>query len=253
MDAVVFPVGSRTTCFNCEGSGRPVLRQCSKCKVARYCSPECQALDWPGHRSFCIDRNTLFDNYSGLHMPPEVRRFLKWLDYWRLSALRWAVYSADLAHQSSDYLSQHCFVLLMSQRALGDDNCPTKSMYEVIQSGMRSNKEIVDEIGRFPVIGKRQRLINDFNRGPCRPDVVRAIIMTDSCYTVECADLASLFSLYPPALFSSILDAQSRSLATTLKWEYITKFDSSISAGKVDECNSLLLEALRRIAAVNEM
>ncbi|KAJ6459157.1 hypothetical protein C8R47DRAFT_1226696 [Mycena vitilis] len=253
MDAVVFPVGSRNNCFSCDATGDPVLRQCSKCRVARYCSSACQAADWPEHRRFCVDRDTLFDSYSGMHMPAEVRQFLKWLDYWRLSSLRWAVYSADLAHQHSDYLSFNCFVLLMSQRSTSDGGISTKSMYDVVQAGMRSNKDIVDEIGRFPVVGKRQRLINDFNRGPRRSDVVRAIIMTDNCYTVECADLPSLFSLYPPALFSSIRDAQSRSLATALKWEYITKFDLCVSTGKVDECNDLLLAALRRIAAVNQL
>ena len=42
-------------CTNCElpsELGLP-LRLCSGCRVARYCSPECQAAAWAGHKRVC--------------------------------------------------------------------------------------------------------------------------------------------------------------------------------------------------------
>ncbi|QRV91958.1 kinase domain protein [Ceratobasidium sp. AG-Ba] len=51
------PVGiekSSTSCWACAGPGRPNLSVCSRCKKARYCSPECQRKDWKGHKNQCI-------------------------------------------------------------------------------------------------------------------------------------------------------------------------------------------------------
>jgi hypothetical protein len=33
------------------------LKKCSRCKMARYCSTECQGLDWKKHKPFCSRMN----------------------------------------------------------------------------------------------------------------------------------------------------------------------------------------------------
>ncbi|EPY38800.1 MYND finger domain-like protein [Angomonas deanei] len=45
----------RQRCFKCnkEGAGGKPLMRCSKCKVAKYCSPECQRADWFIHKKVC--------------------------------------------------------------------------------------------------------------------------------------------------------------------------------------------------------
>ncbi len=42
-------------CTNCELSSELELplKLCSGCRVARYCSPECQAAAWAGHKRVC--------------------------------------------------------------------------------------------------------------------------------------------------------------------------------------------------------
>ncbi|KAG8744378.1 hypothetical protein FRC10_010265 [Ceratobasidium sp. 414] len=43
-----------TACWSCDGPGRPNLSTCSRCKKARYCSPECQHKDWKDrHKKVC--------------------------------------------------------------------------------------------------------------------------------------------------------------------------------------------------------
>lgn len=43
----------RSACWACEGPGS---LQCTKCKVGRYCSQECQKSDWKLHRTYCNER-----------------------------------------------------------------------------------------------------------------------------------------------------------------------------------------------------
>ncbi|CUA73099.1 Protein TIC 214 [Rhizoctonia solani] len=40
-------------CQACGGRGKPNLEMCSRCKGARYCSRECQRVDWPIHKKGC--------------------------------------------------------------------------------------------------------------------------------------------------------------------------------------------------------
>jgi hypothetical protein len=49
-------VAVRHVCAACgkEGSGSGSLLICSRCKVVRYCSADCQRDDWKGHKKRCI-------------------------------------------------------------------------------------------------------------------------------------------------------------------------------------------------------
>lgn len=40
-------------CLICEKINE-TMYNCAKCKVARYCSKECQSSDWPSHKDTCI-------------------------------------------------------------------------------------------------------------------------------------------------------------------------------------------------------
>ncbi|KAJ6471796.1 hypothetical protein C8R47DRAFT_1222053 [Mycena vitilis] len=252
MDAVVFPSGSKKECSACAGQGHPNLMQCSKCRLARYCSSECQTADWPNHRGLCVDRETLFEKYAGLGVPVDVLRFLKWMDYWRLSVLRWALYSSDVAHQPVDFLAQNCFVLLLEARPPGS-YLSVKATYSAVEHGMRSDAEIVDQLRVFPVVGHRDRLISDFRSATPTNTKVRMIVMTDSCYTVESADLSALFVHGQNGLFSCREDAQCRSLSTAMKWTYMDRFAHCIKIGRSKECLLRLDVAIGHIESIYDL
>ncbi|KAJ3746220.1 hypothetical protein DFH05DRAFT_1394437 [Lentinula detonsa] len=40
-------------CWLCRCKGKPRLKECSRCRKVRYCSPECQKKDWAAHRKKC--------------------------------------------------------------------------------------------------------------------------------------------------------------------------------------------------------
>lgn len=51
MIAATLASVNRDQCRTCEKAGAPM--QCSSCGVARYCSVECQRLDWIDHKKVC--------------------------------------------------------------------------------------------------------------------------------------------------------------------------------------------------------
>ena len=49
-------ISKRRTCKNCnvtDAPDGPKLKQCSRCRLAYYCSPECSTCDWPMHKGVC--------------------------------------------------------------------------------------------------------------------------------------------------------------------------------------------------------
>ncbi|KAJ6457537.1 hypothetical protein C8R47DRAFT_995626 [Mycena vitilis] len=108
MAPLALTVGSRTICFGCGKPDVQSLKQCSGCRVTRYCSAFCQKSHWPSHRPLCLGRETLLtSDDASANVPPDMLLFLKWMDRWHVSVFQWAAFSADLAHQPSDYLSHN--------------------------------------------------------------------------------------------------------------------------------------------------
>ena len=48
-------LNDQTVRLTCDGCGKPglCLKQCSACRIARYCSRECQKRAWPEHKAAC--------------------------------------------------------------------------------------------------------------------------------------------------------------------------------------------------------
>ena len=41
-------------CFVCKVYGKS-LKKCGKCKIVKYCSPQCQKIDWETHKKKCFE------------------------------------------------------------------------------------------------------------------------------------------------------------------------------------------------------
>lgn len=53
MERVVARTAAAATCDAC-GLPSPMLKRCSGCGAARYCSRECQKRAWPAHKASCV-------------------------------------------------------------------------------------------------------------------------------------------------------------------------------------------------------
>lgn len=57
----------KNSCFGCSEAesknGQPSLQRCSKCRVAQYCSAECQKKDWKMHKQVCkqLQEHSVYD------------------------------------------------------------------------------------------------------------------------------------------------------------------------------------------------
>ena len=63
---------SRAACSGCGKKG--VVFACTACKLARYCSPDCQRRAWPGHKPYCQapDRTALWRAALQTLRPPAI-------------------------------------------------------------------------------------------------------------------------------------------------------------------------------------
>ncbi|KAJ6464202.1 hypothetical protein C8R47DRAFT_1079750 [Mycena vitilis] len=232
MCGVAFLAGTSSYCYGCANPVLPVLKRCAGCGVARYCTEKCQAADWPEHRQLCKLRDTSLAGFASRNVPDEVLDFLRWFDRWQPSIQRWAVYSADLAHQCPEFLAHNCFVLMLAKQEESSASSAA-AMYTPFRFGMRSNTEVLDELSRFPVIDRRRTLLKTFRRAPRRVDSVRILVMTPNCCSVESAKLSCLFPDDQSRLFSAINDAQARSLSTELKLGYLDGFANCVRSGSL--------------------
>ncbi|KAJ7162511.1 hypothetical protein C8R46DRAFT_1283517 [Mycena filopes] len=58
----------------------PIIRCCSACRSAHYCSPECQRVDWrDAHREVCDDLRRVRACHPEDYLPPRERAFMKFL------------------------------------------------------------------------------------------------------------------------------------------------------------------------------
>ncbi|KAJ7664473.1 hypothetical protein DFH06DRAFT_1127886 [Mycena polygramma] len=217
MPTVVIPAGPKTACFLCDGPGNPKLRQCSKCRLARYCSTACQRSDWNDHKPFCLDHTEIKRILDSTPDSKEARRITNWLNYWRDGILRWATFCADLGHQSEDYLLDH---------------------RRPIKAGMCTDTEILQCLNGLPENSERHNVIKQFHRFPPQKNAMRYVVISGSSYHTAGNKLARLFPNDQHTLFSRKDSAEARSLSTQLKLAYLDCFADAVDQGEGEQLPS---------------
>ncbi|RDB25157.1 hypothetical protein Hypma_007660 [Hypsizygus marmoreus] len=99
-------------------AGRQNLQTCSRCRMVRYCSKECQKKSWATHKKQCS--STLLES---LAKDPDSAAFnarlSKWINYWRMALHNYSVCALDMAHHPEDRLETHVFSIWIEPRIGG--------------------------------------------------------------------------------------------------------------------------------------
>ncbi|KAF8135426.1 hypothetical protein EV363DRAFT_1415316 [Boletus edulis] len=144
-------------------AGRDKVKTCSRCRLVRYCSKECQVAAWKAHKPRCTSSLR-----ESLAKDPEANALntalSKWINNWRFELHNWAVWAMDLANNPEDRLATHCLVIELERRP----NPPSQSLYFKMHGGdivtrerflarLRELDELDDEI----VASVNERRSND--------------------------------------------------------------------------------------------
>ncbi|KAJ7437809.1 hypothetical protein B0H11DRAFT_2106349 [Mycena galericulata] len=234
MPTMLFAAGSNTLCYHCNKPGDPKLRTCSRCKVARYCSPECQKDHWKTHKKDCVDHTTTLQNHDDSSMEEKLKLFLKWLDLWRNALLAWASFSADLANQPPEYLLTHSYVLEIEQ-------CPqidtakhsTRSKFLAVLGGMRTDEQMLAEFNRLTDVGYREQIIENFERIPRGSGTIRMSVICFPLYSHGAEQIGHIFPGGRAKTFSNPLSAESKLLSSALLRAWTERFAEHVRTGNV--------------------
>ncbi|KAJ7152406.1 hypothetical protein C8R46DRAFT_1121451 [Mycena filopes] len=237
MNAVLFPSGPRYSCVVCGSSGSPVLRQCSGCRFTKYCSRECQRSDWQLHRQFCVSRESrqTLSDHGAEDMP---RTFLRWTETWRVSVMKWAVFSADLGNRPPDYLAKNSFLLVLTE-APGLRR-PVKMMYKPVRAEMQPDQAIIDYIDHSIGGTLGETITKDFEAILRRNDVVRMLIVAGPYVTTAADTMDKLFYDVPRTRFTNGWVESARVKSRELQCAFLDRFEAAVEFGHVNECDRVL-------------
>ncbi|KAJ7741085.1 hypothetical protein B0H16DRAFT_1565881 [Mycena metata] len=235
MPSLSYAAGSNDLCYQCNKPGQPKLRTCSRCQVARYCSPECQKLAWKKHKPECIDHKAILKEHEDPTMDETLRWFLKWLNIWRDPLLAWAAFSANLANQPADYVLNHsCLVEVKRRPPAEAAKHATRSKYLVTLSGMCTDVQMHQEFNsRLTDPAYRAQIVENFHRVPPAPRVLRLVIVCFPLYSVASDDLWNIFPDNKSAAFSNPFSSESRLLSTALERAWKEQFAEHVKKGNI--------------------
>ncbi|KAF7294316.1 hypothetical protein HMN09_01160600 [Mycena chlorophos] len=270
MPATQF-AGATNLCYNCQKDNQPNLRRCARCQIARYCSPECQKQHWKTtHKALCFDRKERFSSSpSGspdATLDQQMKDFAKWMEKWQEPVLDWALFAANLANQTPDFLRDHCFYAVLERRQDVRAHAPSQSRFRVNAAGMRPDSEVLDELRLVELIdtgtGYGREVIDAFNNVPRSPSILRFCISLPACNVF--ANAANPISLVVSRLdaeadrLTDRLRGESRLLGVALAAAWQQQFGEHVSAGNTTGHLSLfksvkesLLEHAEKMAAVD--
>ena len=103
----------------------PAMTKCSRCKVARYCTPECQAADWQSHKRQC--RHCKYEFLSDL------RRHNRQVFYGYLSEESWHEWVELIRNIDNDIPQQDRPLWVMHGNTKGLSKGKVTAMFSAMQ------------------------------------------------------------------------------------------------------------------------
>ncbi|KAK7062049.1 MYND-type domain-containing protein [Favolaschia claudopus] len=244
MPLVEFAAGTHDRCYRCMEPGDPKLLICSRCRIARYCSPECQKADWKKHRDNCINHKQNYKEHGDPAMKQKVRDFQEWHDVWRDGICAWGTFNADLANQSTGYLLNHTY--LVEIEPLSNKQSPA-SRFRVKSGGMLPDTQIQEQFDRVPDQGYRAQLGEQYARFVPNPDLLRIVVV---CYPLYSASANYVTNIFPDGQATSFIDPsrpESRLLSAALAQTWRKQFDKHVRNGNVKGHQEILQKLIQEI------
>nr|GAT58458.1 predicted protein [Mycena chlorophos] len=158
-----------------------------------------------------------------------MKDFAKWMEKWQEPVLDWALFAANLANQTPDFLRDHCFYAVLERRQDVRAHAPSQSRFRVNAAGMRPDSEVLDELRLVELIdmgtGYGREVVDAFNNVPRSPSILRFCISLHACYlrVCKCGE-------------PNQLGCESRLLGVALAAAWQQQFGEHVSAG-----NSMVL------------
>nr|GAT58485.1 predicted protein [Mycena chlorophos] len=150
--------GLKNACVFCRKTGVP-LRQCAGCKVAEYCSKECQKANWKQHKPHCQQTKQDKEDFAAYSASDpiagkRVKAFVKFNQIWSGALFAWAACAVDLGtmpERDPMYLAKHSFYMTIERRKGVPLEASVKTSYKVLTAGMRPNEDILADFTRLDV------------------------------------------------------------------------------------------------------
>ncbi|KAJ7129268.1 hypothetical protein C8R44DRAFT_73592 [Mycena epipterygia] len=259
MPQLHFCAGTNDQCYACdepgdEAGGNP-LRRCSRCQIARYCSPECQRIDWAKHKQSRMDHKANLETYRDSSMKKELKAFLKWFDVWRAAIAVWAVFAADLANQLPDYLLDHSYFLYLERHPQAA-KLPAAAKYQVYRGGMCSDADVLADLQHIPDAEYRGQIINNFHLLRPARKLIRFTVGISNHYIYANGSGDLISRIFPDGqarAFTNPLSAESRLLSAALAKAWSQKFAEHVCTGDVSGHIQILEELKQTTHANSEM
>ncbi|KAJ7126464.1 hypothetical protein C8R43DRAFT_958199 [Mycena crocata] len=243
--------GTNDLCYTCNKPGNP-LRTCSRCKIARYCSQECQTTDWKEHKQTCIDHQAELAANEDPDAAKRLKVFSKWNDVWRDGILAWGAFSADLANQPPNFLLTHSFFLRIERRAQ-DTKRSVNAKYQVVSSGMRADAEVLADLQRIPDPEYRESNINGFQRLTPRRNLLRYIVESWPYFGTGGNFVEAAVGEEEAKAFTNSQSAESRVLSAGLKQRWSDQFADRLNAGDTSGHIKVLQDLKQVVSIMSDM
>ncbi|KAH7916541.1 hypothetical protein BJ138DRAFT_284899 [Hygrophoropsis aurantiaca] len=208
--------------------GRDKVKTCSRCRLVRYCSKECQVASWKTHKPRCTPRDSYAQDPTSHALNTALSR---WINNWRDQLHTWSMWAFDLANHPPDRLATHCFVIELERRL----NPPTPAhSFTLHGGGVESREGLIERLREIDAASDDTVACINERRGN---DTAQIIVL--------CDDLIRFlwFSLRDGgASFRSHDQALSRAMAT----DWVSDLRDAIDTGDpASSKNHIMRAALR--------